>query len=133
MMTRDYDCIPKWCLPIDFKKLPIVDPKLDDSMTESELLCFVNSDFNDLSDSIDSTKLLAIDSENRSVRCENQQYEDQSQEIVLSADHSDKPRCHERETYGHLTNNSEHFSPPLPDVVNNSNAGYKNNGGGHKI
>ena len=69
----------------------MVDINLDDSMPESELLGSNNSDLNDLSELIESKQLMDIDSVNRSVRCQNQQYEDQSQEIVLSADHSDNP------------------------------------------
>ena len=103
MMLRDYDCIPKWCLPDKLKKSPSVDVNLDDSMPETP------------------------DSTNWSVRCENH---DRSHEIGLSAAQSEKPRCHEREAYGQLANNSENLSQPLPDIIKqNSNAEYKNKGG----
>ena len=92
-------------------------------MTESELLHFANSDFDDLPESIDSAKLLAIGSEKWSVRCENQQYEDQSQQIVISADQSEQPGSHRRESYGLSNNNPDLKNPPLPDIVNNTNKG----------
>ena len=102
-------------------KEPIVDPRIDDdSITESELLHFANSDFDDLPESIDSAKLLAIGSEKRSARCNNQQSEDQIQQVVVSADHTQQPGSHRHESYGHLTNNSNLDSPPLPDLVSNT-------------
>ena len=114
---------PKWSRYAVHKE-PIVDPKVDDdSLTESELLHFANSDFDDLPESIDSAKLLANGSEKRSARCNNQQSEDQIQQVVVSADQTQQPGSHRRESYGHLTNNSNLVSPPLPDLVNNTTRG----------
>ena len=102
MMIRDYDSIPKWCLPRELRN-PSVDVNLDDSMSET------------------------LDSSHWSARCYNQLSEDPENELGLSADQLDHPRCHESEACGLLAKNSD-IDQPLPASSNQNNAEYRYGG-----
>ena len=112
-------------------KEPIVDPSVDDdSLTESELIKFVNSDYDALPDTLASSQIpcspvakeqLMSSSENRSARIEPQNYENQHQ-IVVSAEIS-QPWSHRGESNGLLTRNPDQSNPPLPDILHNANRG----------
>ena len=99
MMTRDYDSIPKWCLPRELRN-PSVDVNLDDSMPET------------------------LDSSHWSARCYNLLSEDPETELGLSAGRLDHPRCHESEACGLLAKNSD-IDQPLPASSNQNNAEYR--------